>query len=418
MLMNKSERDLMHCRHCQSPLTLPLIDLGSAPPSNAYVSAAGLVAPETWFPLRVLVCEQCWLAQTEDYAGREALFDGDYAYFSSFSTSWLAHAEQYVADMVERFALTSDSTVVEIAANDGYLLQYVKARGIPCYGVEPTASTAAAARAKGIEIHEAFFGTAYAKALAKAGRKADLIAANNVLAHVPDINDFVAGFAGLLKPDGVATFEFPHLLRLMRENQFDTIYHEHYSYLSLTAVQAIFERNGLRVFDVEELATHGGSLRVYACRASDGGHVARAAVAALLQRERAAGMEATEFYRGLQSRAEEVKHELLSFLLKARREDKKVAAYGAAAKGNTLLNFAGVRGDLLPWVVDRNPAKQGKYLPGSRIPVVAEDRLRSEKPDYILILPWNLRDEVKAQLAYVREWGAQFVVAIPGLQVD
>jgi SAM-dependent methyltransferase len=407
----------MFCRHCQSPLVLPLVDLGSSPPSNAYLDTAALAAPETWFPLRVLVCEQCWLVQTEDYTGREALFDAEYAYFSSFSTSWLAHAEHYVASMVDRFGLTTDSMVVEIAANDGYLLQYVKARGIPCFGVEPTRSTADAARARGIEILEVFFGARCAQDLALDGRQADLIAANNVLAHVPDINDFVRGFTHLLKPHGVATFEFPHLLCLMHENQFDTIYHEHYSYLSLTAVLGIFERNGLRVFDVEELETHGGSLRVYACREGEGGHVASAAVAALLQRERSAGMQAPDFYRGLQWRAEAVKHELLAFLLEAHREGKKVAAYGAAAKGNTLLNFAGVRADLLPWVVDRNPAKQGKYLPGSRIPVVAEDRLHAERPDYILILPWNLREEVSAQLAYAREWGAQFVVAIPQLQV-
>jgi SAM-dependent methyltransferase len=407
----------MHCRHCHAPLSLPLIDLGSAPPSNAYLTAATLSSPETWFPLRVLVCERCWLAQTEDYAGHEALFDGDYAYFSSYSTTWLAHAERYVTDMVARFGLSAVSTVAEVAANDGYLLQYVKARGIRCYGIEPTASTAAAARQKGIEIVDDFFGVALAEQLAEEGREADLIAANNVLAHVPDINDFVRGFVRLLKPTGVATFEFPHLLRLVRENQFDTIYHEHYSYLSLTAVVSLFADNGLKVFDVEELPTHGGSLRVYACRADSVVHLRTARVAVLLEGERESGICGADFYRGLQASAEAAKHALLSFLLDARRNNHKVGAYGAAAKGNTLLNFAGVRPDLLPWVVDRNPAKQGKYLPGSRIPIVAEERIREERPDYVLILPWNLRDEVVSQLAYTREWGAKFVTAIPELRI-
>lgn len=408
----------MHCRHCQAPLSLPLIDLGSSPPSNAYLTNETLSAPEIWFPLRVLVCEQCWLAQTEDYAGRDALFDGDYAYFSSFSSTWLAHAEHYVADMVARFGLSSASTVVEVAANDGYLLQYMGARGIPCYGIEPTASTAAAARGKGLEIVEDFFGVALAERLVDQCRQADLIAANNVLAHVPDINDFVRGFTLLLKPDGVATFEFPHLLRLLRENQFDTIYHEHYSYLSLTAVESLFQSNGLSVFDVEELSTHGGSLRVYACRADAAAHAITHRVDFLLAVERQAGMTCTDIYRDLQVRSEVVKHALLTFLLEAHRNGKKVGAYGAAAKGNTLLNFAGVRPDLLPWVVDRNPAKQGKFLPGSRIPIVAEEHLRAERPDYILILPWNLRDEVTKQLGYAREWGAKFVVAIPELHID
>lgn len=407
----------MNCRHCGAPLALPLIDLGSSPPSNAYLTAVGLVEPETWFPLRVLVCERCWLAQTEDYAGRDTLFDGDYAYFSSFSTTWLTHAERYVGDMVARFALTTASTVVEVAANDGYLLQYVRALGIPCYGVEPTASTAAVARARGIEIVEDFFGIALAGRLAAEGRTADLIAANNVLAHVPDINDFLCGFARLLKPAGVATFEFPHLLRLVQENQFDTIYHEHYSYLSLLAVDRLLAANGLRCFDVEELATHGGSLRVYACRTQCATYERAPRVDALLAREDAAGMATAAFYRNLQGRAEAVRHALLRFLLNASRDGKKVGAYGAAAKGNTLLNFAGVRADLLPWVVDRNPAKQGKFMPGSRIPIVAEERIDAERPDYIVILPWNLHDEIVQQLDYARAWGAQFVTAIPELRL-
>jgi SAM-dependent methyltransferase len=405
------------CRHCGAGLSLPLIDLGSAPPSNAYLTVATLHAPEKWFPLKVLVCSECWLAQTEDTTGAVELFDSDYAYFSSYSTTWLHHAERYVADMQARFSLNETSHVIEIAANDGYLLQYVKARNIPCTGVEPTASTATAARAKGISIVEDFFGTRLAKELAGQGKLADLTAANNVLAHVPDINDFVAGFAVLLKPQGVATFEFPHLLRLIAENQFDTIYHEHFSYLSLTAVCRIFSRNGLAVFDVEEHPTHGGSLRVFSQRANSGAHTITPRVADMLAREDAAGMTTYGYYAGFQPRADQIKIAFLGFLIEAKNTGKKVVGYGAAAKGNTLLNYAGVRQDLLPWVIDRNPAKQGKYLPGSRIPVVDETRLREERPDYVVILPWNLRDEVMAQLDYIREWGGQFVTVIPTLML-
>ena len=407
----------MKCRHCASELQLPLVDLGSAPPSNAYLTAATLHAPEKWFPLRVLVCQQCWLAQTEDFSQAHELFDADYAYFSGFSSTWLVHSERYVAAMVERFGLDAGSHVLEVAANDGYLLQYVQARGIPCTGVEPTASTAAAARAKGLDIVQDFFGVTLARELAAQGKQADLTAANNVLAHVPDINDFVAGFAVLLKPAGVATFEFPHLLRLIAENQFDTIYHEHYSYLSLTAVARIFAANGLAVFDVEELPTHGGSLRVYAQRSDTGTQPIEAGVEALLEREAAAGMTQDAGYCGFQEKTDRVKDDFLGFLLESRRQGKRVAAYGAAAKGNTLMNYAGVRPDLIPFVVDRNPAKQDKFMPGSRIPIVAEARLQAEKPDYVVILPWNLKAEVMNQLAYIREWGGQFVVAVPRLQV-
>ena len=405
----------MKCRHCHAELTLPLIDLGAAPPSNAYLTQQTLHAPEKYFPLRVLVCTACWLVQTEDYAGADELFSADYAYFSSFSTTWLKHAEQYVVAMAQRFALNANSHIVEVAANDGYLLQYAKARGIPCLGIEPTSSTANAARAKGIEIVAEFFGVKLAQKLVTQGKQADLTAANNVLAHVPDINDFVGGFAVLLKPAGVATFEFPHLLRLVSENQFDTIYHEHYSYLSLTAVQRVFERNGLNVFDVEELPTHGGSLRVYAQRQDSGVRELSANVAALLAREAAAGMTTPEFYAGFQGKADQVKNDFLAFLIEVKRSGKAVAGYGAAAKGNTLLNYAGVRPDLLPYVVDRNPAKQDKFLPGCRIPVVVEANLIADRPDYVVILPWNLREEVMVQLAYIREWGGQFVVAVPAL---
>lgn len=408
----------MKCRHCGSDLHLPFLDLGNAPPSNAYLTEEAVRAPEIWFPLRLLVCDACWLVQTEDHAGREALFTQDYAYFSSFSTSWLAHAQKYVQSMIARLGLTSSSRVVEIAANDGYLLQYIQAAGIPCYGVEPTASTAQAAKAKGIDIIERFFGVELADELTQADRQADLIAANNVLAHVPDINDFVSGFTRLLKPQGVATFEFPHLLRMVQENQFDTAYHEHYSYLSLTAVQRIFAANGLTVFDVEELPTHGGSLRVFAQRSDAGAQPVSPAVADLLATETQAGMKTAAFYRDFQRSAEKVKDDLVLFLIDAKRQGLKVGAYGAAAKGNTLLNFAGIRPDLLPYVVDKNPAKQGKCMPGSRIPIVDEDHLKAHQPDRILILPWNLRQEVMGQLAYVQAWGGQFVTAVPHLEVS
>jgi SAM-dependent methyltransferase len=407
----------MKCRHCATGLTVPLIDLGTAPPSNAYLRADQLQSREAWYPLRVLVCTGCWLAQTEDFAQADQLFDAEYAYFSSYSDTWLAHAEALVATMVQRMELGPTSHVVEVAANDGYLLQFVQRRGIPCLGVEPTASTAAAARAKGIIIEPSFFGSAVAMRLRDSGKAADLLIANNVLAHVPDINDFVAGFAILLKPDGLAVFEFPHLQRLITERLFDTIYHEHYSYLSLTAVDVIFRRNGLVVVDVEDLTTHGGSLRVHAQRADVGRRSRAPAVDAILARERLAGLMTQDFYAGLQGDAECAKHDLLRFLLDERRAGRKVGAYGAAAKGNTLLNWAGVRSDLLPWVADRSPAKQGRWLPGSRIPVVDEDHLRRERPDTILILPWNLRAEITQQLSYARDWGAHFATAVPRMEV-
>lgn len=404
----------MKCRGCGAGLHVPLIDLGTAPPSNAYLRADQLDHAESWVPLRVQVCDSCWLVQTEDYRSADSLFDADYAYFSSYSSIWLDHAQRYVGQMVERFELSAQSRVVEIAANDGYLLQFVAQRGIPCLGVEPTASTARAAREKGLQIREIFFGEETAIALVAEGWSADLMAANNVLAHVPDINDFLKGFAALLKPTGVATFEFPHLLQLLAENQFDTLYHEHYSYLSLTAVQTLCERNGLRVFDVEELSTHGGSLRVYTQNAS-GRHSVSPALAALLSREEQAGMKTLAFYSTLAPAAERIKHDLLRFLLQAKAEGKKVVGYGAAAKGNTLLNYAGVRSDLLAWVADANPHKQGKFLPGSRIPVVDPACIAQEKPDYVLVLPWNLLSEVRQQQAHIKSWGGQFVVAVPHL---
>ena len=407
----------MKCRHCSADLRRSFLDLGSAPPSNAYLAEHRLAAAEAWFPLHLMVCESCWLVQTLDFAGREVLFTDDYAYYSSYSTSWLEHCRRYVEQAVVRFGLGTHSLVVEIAANDGYLLQYVQQAGVSCYGVEPTAGTAAAARAKGIDIVEQFFGTALADQLAQAGRRADLIVANNVLAHVPDVNDFVAGFATLLKPLGVATFEFPHLMRMVELNQFDTAYHEHFSYFSLTVVERIFRAHGLEVFDVDTLPTHGGSLRVYAQRADSGRCPRSATVHTLLADEQRAGVASAAFYAGFQQRALQVKLDFLAFLIDAQRRGTRVAAYGAAAKGNTLLNFAGVRPDLLPYVVDRNPAKQNHWMPGSRVPIVAPERLLADRPEVIVILPWNIRDEVVEQMHEARSWGARFLVAVPKLEL-
>lgn len=407
----------MKCRHCLRELSLEMLDLGSAPPSNAYLTAGQLAEPEKRYPLRVLVCEGCWLAQTEDFADAHELFAADYAYFSSFSETWLAHSRRYVDAMIERFSLSPRSLVVEVAANDGYLLQFVKARAIPCLGIEPTAATAQAARSKGIPIVQEFFGRDLAARLRAEGRSAHLMVANNVLAHVPDINDFIAGFAELLAPDGVATFEFPSLVKLIEGCQFDTVYHEHFSYLSLTAAERVLDANGLRLFDVEELPTHGGSLRLFAERADTASRSVSARLATLRDRERAAGVRSRAYYAGFQPRADAVKDTFARFLRDAGRDGIAVAGYGAAAKGNTLLNYAAVRADLVRFVVDRNPAKQGRFLPGSHIPIVAEEALRETRPGYIVILPWNLKEELAAQLAYARSWGARFVTAVPTLEV-
>lgn len=405
----------MKCRHCTAALNLPFLDLGSAPPSNAFLTDEMLNQAETWYPLRLLVCEQCWLVQTEDFSGREALFSDDYVYFSSWSISWLAHAKAYVNSMVSALGLDANSHVVEVASNDGYLLQFLKATGIPCLGIEPTASTARAARAKGIEVIQRFFGVDLADELVKVGKQADLIVANNVLAHVPDINDFVAGFAVLLKAEGVATFEFPHLLKMVSLNQFDTAYHEHFSYLSLGAVTRVFASNGLNIFNVEELSTHGGSLRVFAQRIDTGVRGIEPSVQRILDDETLLGMNTTEFYQNFQVHAVNIVRELNTFLLNQVERGSKVVGYGAAAKGNTLLNFAGVRSHLVSYVADLNPSKQGKYLPGSRIPVVSPNKLAIDKPDVVLVLPWNLGSEVTQQLAFTHEWGAKLYVAVPKL---
>ncbi len=406
----------MNCRHCGASLEHTFVDLGFAPPSNAYLRPEDLYRPEKYYPLRVKVCSCCWLVQTEDYAGAEELFSADYAYFSSTSSSWLAHARRYSEHIIRALGLGPKSFVIEVASNDGYLLRNFVAAGIPCLGIEPTASTAAAAEAIGVPVRRAFFTESLGKRLREEGQQADLIIGNNVYAHVPDINDFTRGLKAALKPGGTITLEFPHLMRLIEGVQFDTIYHEHYSYLSLFTVSRIFTAAGLRIWHVEELPTHGGSLRVY------GGHAEEAprtqpSVTQLLAEEEAAGLQHLETYQGFQARADKVKNEFLAFLLQAKREGKKLAAYGAAAKGNTLLNYAGVRPDLIPFVVDRNPAKQGKYLPGSHIPIVSEERLQETRPDYIVLLPWNLREEVMQQLDYARAWGARFVTAVPTLEI-
>jgi SAM-dependent methyltransferase len=364
-----------------------------------------------------MVCTGCWLVQTLDYAHHEELFSSDYAYFSSVSSSWVRHAENYVEMVTQRLELDARSQVIEVASNDGYLLQFVKARGIPCVGIEPTASTAQAARDKGIDVVEDFLGGELARRMVNDGIEADLIIANNVLAHVPNINDFVAAIAALLKPSGVATVEFPHLLALVHGNHFDTIYHEHFSYFSFTVARRVMEKGGLTIFDVEELPTHGGSLRVYAQRADTGTRGLHDSVAEMLAKERFAGVEAESFYRGFQDRVNQVKNEFLTFLLKAGKDGKLVAAYGAAAKGNTLMNYAGVRPDLVKFVVDRSLAKQGKFMPGSRIPIVDELYLQAARPDFVVILPWNLKEEIRRQLASVREWGGKLVTVIPSLEI-
>ncbi|MCK7613971.1 class I SAM-dependent methyltransferase [Roseibium sediminicola] len=400
------------CRHCGSGLSRQFLDLGFAPPSNAYLSADDLTAPEITYPLRLMVCDACFLVQTQDYAAADSLFDKDYAYFSSTSKSWLAHAARYAAAITDRLQLTGDSFVVEVASNDGYLLRNFVDAGIPCLGIEPTASTAAAAEALGIPVQRAFFGEALAKELEDAGRSADLIIGNNVYAHVPDINDFTRGLATLLKPDGVLTLEFPHLMRLVEFCQFDTVYHEHFSYLSLGTVARIFDSCGLKVFDVEELPTHGGSLRVYGCLKECSRRETQA-VGALLAEEIQRGLQSPEFYEDFQDRAEETKNRFLRFLLDAKRDGKTVAGYGAAAKGNTLLNFAGAGPDLLPFVCDAAPAKQGKYLPGSHIPVLPPVVLTDQRPDYLIILPWNIAEEIRRQNEDLAARGTQFVTFIP-----
>ena len=402
----------MRCRHCDESDLQPVVDLGTSPPSNAYPPVGTDPGTEARLPLRAVVCPRCWLMQTEDVIGRDELFTADYAYFSSYSTSWLEHAERYVERMVRELELEADDLVVEVASNDGYLLQYAQARGVQVLGIEPTSDTAAVARERGIPTVERFFGAAVGRELAESGPRPRLMVANNVLAHVPDINDFVAGFAELLATDGVATFEFPHLLVLLRDGLYDTIYHEHFSYLSLGTVQRAFEANGMRVVDVEEIPTHGGSLRVHAVLAGSS-RTPSERVAALIRRELDAGLFTADGYRHLQGLADRTRAWLRELLEGEQAAGRTVMAYGAAAKGTTLLNHAGVDRSLLRGVVDRNPAKQARQMPGTGIPIHPEAHLSNEQPQTILILPWNLATEVTGQLSYVREWGSRFAVPLP-----
>lgn len=405
----------MNCRHCHTPLQHVFLDLGFAPPSNAYVTKEELQKAEIYLPLKLFVCDHCWLVQTEDFTQADELFRYDYAYYSSTSVSWLEHAALYVEGMTQRFGLGPQSFVIEVASNDGYLLRNFLPPGIPCLGIEPTEGTATAAENLGIPVLREFFGETLARQLAADGKQADLIVGNNVYAHVPDINDFTRGLKAVLKPDGVITLEFPHLMRLIEQAQFDTVYHEHFSYLSLQSVSRIFEIAGLRVWDVEELSTHGGSLRVYGCHA-EASRPASTEVQRVLDSEVRHGLRDLATYLGFQPRADRVKNDLLAFLIEQKRAGKSVAAYGAAAKGNTLLNYAGVKPDLLPYVCDAAPSKQGKYLPGTHIPILHPATLAERKPDIVLILPWNIAHEVVKQQQVVKTWGGQFFVAVPELK--
>lgn len=403
------------CRFCSRPLARTAIDLGMSPLANSYLAPADLDGPETFYPLHAYLCEGCFLVQLPEAVPPAAIFS-DYAYFSSYSDSWLRHAESYAAEAVERFGLGAESLVVEVASNDGYLLRFFRQRGVPVLGIEPAGNVAAAAEAAGIPTVTRFFGLDLARQLA-AVRRADLLVGNNVLAHVPALNDFVAGLAALLGARGVLSMELPHLLRLVEEDQFDTVYHEHFSYFSFAVARRVFAAHGLEVFDVAELPTHGGSLRVYAQRAGEGGRPVEPSVPALLAREAAAGLERPETYAAFAERGRRVKRELLRFLIAAREEGRAVVGYGAPAKGNTLLNYCGIREDLLAYTVDRSPHKQGRFLPGTHIPIHAPERIRETRPEYVLILPWNLREEIAAQMAEVRSWGGRFVVAIPRLAI-
>ncbi len=403
------------CRHCGTPLSRTFVDLGATPPANSYLRGADLNRAEAFLPLHVFVCEQCLLVQLEQFRTPEELF-GDYAYFSSYSDSWLAHAERYAETMIHRFGLGDDGLVIEVASNDGYLLQYFDQRGVRVLGIEPAANVAEVAADKGVPTLVEFFGTETARRLAAEGHTADLLIANNVLAHVPNVNDFVNGLGLLLEPDGVITVEFPHLLKLIAQNQFDTIYHEHFSYFSFLTVERIFAAHGLSLFDVDELPTHGGSLRIYACHEAlarrNSGAVERVRAA-----ERQAGLDVPETYEGFAQQVNRAKRDLLSFLIDAKSDGKSIVGYGAPAKGNTLLNFCGIGTDFLDYTVDRSPHKQGLFLPGTRIPIRAPAAIAETRPDYVLILPWNLKDEIVAANAHIRDWGGRFVVPIPTVEV-
>ncbi len=408
----------MKCRFCNNELKNVFIDLVNAPPSNSYLTKEQLInEPEIYFPLKVFLCEKCWLVQVDEHKKFSEIFDKNYAYFSSYSSSWLKHSENYVNMISDRLKLDKDSLVIEIASNDGYLLQYFLPKRIPCIGIEPTVDTARIAKKKGIHIIEDFFSVKLAKQLAEEGKTADLILGNNVLAHVPDINDFVEGLRIALKPQGSITMEFPHLLNLIKFNQFDTIYHEHFSYFSLLAVKKNFEAHHLVICDVEELPTHGGSLRIYAKHKNNTKINISSNVSTVLKKEQDFGLSNLDIYQSFQEKADKIKYAFLEFLIQQKKSGNKVAAYGAAAKGNTLLNYCGIKNDFIEFVVDKSPHKQNKYLPGSHIPVVSEDMLKTERPDYVIILPWNIKDEITEQLSYIRNWNGHFVVLVPDIRI-
>lgn len=405
-----------HCRFCGEALTHIFCDLGMSPFSNSYLSAEQLQNMEPFYPLHAYVCDKCFLVQLEEFESPAKIFS-DYAYFSSYSDSWLAHAKKYVGMMIERFGFTEQSSVIEIASNDGYLLQYFKEQGVPVLGVEPARNVAEVAQEKGIETQVKFFGINTARDLVSEGRRADLILGNNVLAHVPDINDFVGGMSILLADDGVITMEFPHLLQLMAHNQFDTIYHEHFSYLSLTTVKMIFESHGMRIFDVQELTTHGGSIRIFACHEKNDQCSDLESVQYLQNNEKEAGLGKVEIYTRFLHSARKCKRTLLNILIKAKDEGKSIVGYGAPAKGNTLLNYCGIGTEFIDYTVDRSPHKQGKYLPGTHIPIFDPEEIKKTKPDYVLILPWNLKDEIVEQISFIRDWGGKFIIPIPIVEV-
>lgn len=407
----------MNCRFCNEKLKHEFIDLINSPPSNAFLTKTQLNEAETYFPLKLFVCDHCFLVQIDEYKKADEIFSKEYIYFSSYSTTWLAHSKLYTDKMTSRFNLNKNSLVVEVASNDGYLLQYFKEKSIPVLGIEPTESTAKIAHSKGIESITEFFGEALAKQLLAQNKAADLLLGNNVLAHVPDINDFVTGLKILLKPNGVITMEFPHVVQLIENTQFDTIYHEHFSYLSFTTVSSIFESKGLEMFDVEELPTHGGSLRIYAKHKSDHTKERSKEVNTLLDKESKMGLTNLSYYKGFQTKVDQVKFDLLEFLVSQKKAGKKIAAYGAAAKGNTLLNYCGIKNDLIRFVVDASPFKQHKFLPGSHLEVLTEEDLKAYKPDFIIIFPWNIKDEIIEQLSYIREWNGKFVIPLPQLQI-
>ena len=407
----------MQCRFCKTELKHIFIDLINSPASNSFLKEEQLGEPEVFYPLKVFTCHNCFLVQIDEYKKSDAIFNNEYVYFSSYSASWLEHARKYTQKMIERFAFSSSSQVIEIASNDGYLLQYFKQKGIPVLGIEPTKNTADIAIKKGIETITEFFGVRLAQKLADANQKADLLLGNNVLAHVPDIIDFVAGVKIVLKGAGVITMEFPHIMQLVDNNQFDTIYHEHFSYLSFHTVKQIFESQDLELFDVEEIQTHGGSLRIYAKHRSDNSKNISKNVQELIEKEIQKGINTPRYYENFQQKALQVKLDFVEFLIEKKKTGKKIAAYGAAAKGNTLLNYCGIKNDLIDFVVDANPNKQNKFLPGSHIPVTDEKHLKNQKPDFVIIFPWNIKEEIIKQLNYIKEWGGQFVIPIPALEV-